>query len=189
MQGTIGKDSEDGDFKKVQTVGSGAFACVDLCTLEEGKTYGKKGDQVAVKRFRSIRNEEMAKKEARILIRLKHQFIVAFLDQFKDSMGQLAIVMEFCDRGTLGDHLSSYPVKPHPEFCIWRLVWQFSSALAFLHGQRPPILHNDLKPANILCRTEPLEGVDGDVVIKVADFGVCNVLGETAESYIILVFV
>ena len=120
----------------------------------------------------------MAKKEAMTLSRLKHQYIVAYLDHFKDSKGQLAIVMEYCDLGTLEDWLSSLSVKPIPESWVWRLVWQFSTALSFLHGQHPPIRHNDLKPANILCRNEPEEGVNGSGVIKIADFGVCNVLGK-----------
>ena len=105
-------NSLGGDFKKVKTLGSGAFGCVDLCTLEEGKTYAKKGDKVAVKRFFNIYDGEMAKKEAMILIRLKHPFIVAYLDHFKDSKGQLAIVMEFCDKGTLGDHVASFGDQP-----------------------------------------------------------------------------
>ena len=176
---TMNKFHDNGDFKKVRTLGSGAFGCVDLCTVEVEKTYAKKGDQVAVKRFFSISKREMAKKEIMILMKLKHEFIVAFLDHFKDSMGRLAIVMEFCDEGTLEDFLTACPFKPYPEFCVWRLVWQFSTALSFLHGQHPPIRHNDLKPANILCRSEP--GVDGFVNIKIADFGVCNVLGKIME--------
>ena len=177
---TNNNHSQDGDFKKVKTLGSGAFGCVDLCTLERRKTYAKKGDQVAVKKFFSISDREMAKKEATILIRLKHEFIVAYFDHFKDSKGQLAIVMEFCDKGTLADWVASC-VKPIPEYDIWRLVCQFSTALSFLHGQHPPIRHNDLKPANILCRTEPQipqVGTDGSINIKIADFGLCNVLGK-----------
>ena len=168
--------AEERDFKKIKTLGSGAFGRVDLCIVEKEKPYAKKGDQVAVKRSLRFSDREMAKKEVMILLRLKHQFIVAYLDHFKDSMGQLALVMEYCERGTLGDWLSSYPVQPFPEFEIWRLVWQFSSAFSFLHGQHPPIRHNDLKPANILCKTDPVEG---SVVIKIADFGLCDVLGKT----------
>ena len=177
----MNKFHDNGDFKKVRTLGSGAFGCVDLCTVEVEKTYAKKGDQVAVKRFFSISKREMAKKEIMILMKLKHEFIVAFLDHFKDSMGRLAIVMEFCDEGTLEDFLTACPFKPYPEFCVWRLVWQFSTALSFLHGQHPPIRHNDLKPANILCKTEPEKFRDGSINIKIADFGVCNVLGKITE--------
>ena len=144
--------SQKDDFKKVRTLGSGAFGCVDLCTVKKKKSYAKKGDQVAVKRIKNVSDAEMAKKEALVLNKLDHQFIVRYLDNFKDNLGQFCIVMEYCDKGTLEDWLTSRPVKPREEYRIWRLVYQFSSALAFLHSQHPPILHNDLKPANILCK-------------------------------------
>ena len=172
----IGNKSKKNDFKKVRTLGSGAFGCVDLCTVEEDKSYAKKGDQVAIKRMNTVSDAEMAKKEALVLNKLDHQFIVRYLDNFKDNLGQLCIVMEYCDEGTLEDFLSSFPAKPHPEFNIWRMVGQFSYALSFLHSQHPPILHNDVKPANILCRTHPDNGL---IDIKIADFGVCNVLGKS----------
>ena len=139
-------------FKKVKTLGSGAFGCVDLCTVEVEKNYAKRGKKVAVKRIKTVTDAEMAKKEALVLNKLNHHFIVRYLDNFKDNLGQLCIVMEYCDEGTLEDYLSSHRVKPLEEWYIWRLVWQFSSALSFLHSQDPPILHNDLKPANILCK-------------------------------------
>ena len=169
----LNNKSEKDDFKKVRTLGSGAFGCVDLCTVQMEKSYAKKGDQVAVKRIKTVSDAEMAKKEALVLNKLKHEFIVRYLDNFKDSLGQLCIVMEYCDQGTLEDFLSSRSERTFEEFNIWRLVWQFSSALSFLHSQHPPILHNDLKPANILCKKET-----AGIEIKIADFGVCNVLGE-----------
>ena len=151
---------------------------MDLCQLEEDKNYGKKGDYVAVKRIKkeSIGDTEVAKKEVQVLSKLGHKYIVRYLDNFKDSLGQFCIVMEFCDKGTLEDWLSSRPVKPREEFRIWRLVYQFSSALSFLHSQDPPIIHNDLKPANILCNSHPDNGL---IDIKMSDFGVCNILGES----------
>ena len=165
------------DFKKIRTLGSGAFGCVDLSEVVVKKNYAKKGDKVAIKRFVDISDQEMAKKEALVLNKLVHKSIVRYLDVFKNAKGRLCLVMEYCDRGTLEDYISSFPVQPHPEFNIWRMVGQFSSVLSYLHRQHPPILHNDLKPANILCKTEPQPGVVGSICIKIADFGVCNVLG------------
>ena len=172
-------NSTNDHFKIVRTLGSGAFGSVDLCKVLDDKSYAKKGDQVAVKRMKTVSDAEMAKREALILNKLDHEFIVRYLDNFKDNLGQLCIVMEYCDMGTLKDYLSSYPVKPFPEYNIWRMVGQFSSALSFLHSQDPPILHNDLKPANILCKTDTDNGL---LVIKIADFGVCNVLGKSTIS-------
>ena len=171
----INNNGTKGDhFKKIKDLGSGAFGRVDLSIVQVRKNYAKCGEQVAIKRFQDISDSEMAKKEAEILQKLVQRFIVRYLDIFKNSKGQLCLVMEYCDRGTLVDFLSSHVDSRMEEFNIWRLVWQFSSVLSFLHGQHPPILHNDLKPANILCKT----GKNGKISIKIADFGVCNVLGK-----------
>ena len=170
----INNNGTKGDhFKKIKDLGSGAFGRVDLSIVQVRKNYAKCGEQVAIKRFQDISDSEMAKKEAEILQKLVQRFIVRYLDIFKNSKGQLCLVMEYCDRGTLVDFLSSFVDSRMEEFNIWRLVGQFSSVLSFLHGQHPPILHNDLKPANILCKTE-----NGKISIKIADFGVCNVLGK-----------
>ena len=170
----INNNGTKGDhFKKIKDLGSGAFGRVDLSIVQVRKNYAKCGEQVAIKRFQDISDSEMAKKEAEILQKLVQRFIVRYLDIFKNAKGQLCLVMEYCDRGTLEDWLSTRVNPSLEEFNIWRLVWQFSSVLSFLHGQHPPILHNDLKPANILCKTE-----NGKISIKIADFGVCNVLGK-----------
>ena len=174
-------NSKDIHFKTVRTLGSGAFGSVDLCTVEKWKSYARKGEQVAVKKFLSVSDDEIAEKEAMVLEKFYHPNIVRYLDHFKNAKGQLSIVMEYCDMGTLEDFLTTIE-GPFPECEIWRLVWQFSSALSFLHGQHPPILHNDLKPANILCKYEQNYGGDGGINIKIADFGVCNVLGKITQS-------
>ena len=146
----INNNGTRGDhFKKIRNLGSGAFGRVDLSTVQVRKNYAKCGEQVAIKRFQDISDSVMAKKEAEILHKLVHLFIVRYFDIFKNSRGQLCLVMEYCDRGTLEDWLSTRVNPSLEEFNIWRLVWQFSSVLSFLHGQHPPILHNDLKPAKL----------------------------------------
>ena len=177
------EESQLDHFKKVQTLGSGAFGRVDLYTVEEEKTYAKKGDEVAIKMFKKIFDVSMAEEEAELLKDLCHVNVVRFLDSFEDMKEKYCLVMEYCDQGTLEEYLFLYQVsipKPHPEFNIWRFVCQLSKAISFLHSQDPPILHNDLKPANILCKSEPNPKEDGklDVIIKIADFGLCNVLGK-----------
>ena len=169
--------SEMPQFKRVRTIGSGAFGCVELCTLHGDRHYGEKGELVAVKRLKDVSCAEVAKKEAMVLKNLSNRFIVTYMDNFKDAQGQFYIVMEYCDFGTLKDWLSFRKVKPIEEYNIWRMVWQFATALSFLHSRHPPILHNDLKPANVLCKYNNIKGFGG-IDIKIADFGVCYVLGK-----------
>ena len=51
-----------------------------------------------------------------------------------------------------------------------------ADALQYLHAQHPPVIHRDLKPDNILGKTN----IDGKVTWKIADFGVARVLREHA---------
>ena len=50
-----------------------------------------------------------------------------------------------------------------------------ASALQYLHSQRPPVIHRDFKPDNILGKYD-----SGFVCWKIADFGVARVIREHA---------
>ena len=173
--------TNDEHFLKINRLGAGAFGLVELCIVQEDKVYAKKGEKVAIKRMKNVSNM-IALKESKVLQKLDYPHIVRYMDCFKDVKGHFCIVMEYCDHGTLEEYLTSFVVKPFPEFGIWRLIAQLSQALAFMHGQQPSILHNDLKPANILCKNEPSEGVRGAIVLKIADFGVSSVLGVALSA-------
>ena len=107
---------------------------------------------------------------------LNHVNVVKYLDHFTTTGGRTMIVMEYCDSGTLEDYMFDCP-RPHPENNVWRFTWQMSGALTYLH--RLQIVHNDLKPANILCSSN----AEGTVNLKIADFGVCNILDSEARDY------
>ncbi len=101
-----------------------------------------------------------------------HDHIVQYLDHYKSTRGDLCIVMEYMELGTMTQSVS----KPDKnEYNLWRALWQLSSALAYLHGQHPPIMHRDIKPDNILGK---YSHKDGTIVWKLADFGIAQLLNR-----------
>ena len=104
-----------------------------------------------------------------------------YLASFKRA-GSLHIAMEYCDCGTLTEFVTTMNKE---EFCVWRTLAHFTSAIEYLHSKRPPIMHRDIKPDNILGKTSGY-ALDGSSLItwKLADFGIAKLLNKKRlESY------
>lgn len=69
------------------------------------------------------------------------------------------LVMPYCANGSVGKRIGQ---MPEPE--IWKFVHDVAGGLAFLHSQQPAVIHQDIKPDNILITS------DGRYVIS--DFGI-----------------
>jgi eukaryotic-like serine/threonine-protein kinase len=109
-------------------------------------------DESFVRRFR---------REARTAAGLSHPNIVQVYDA-GDEEERLFIVMEYVDGEGL-DRLLARAGKLAPAHVL-ELAAQVSSALHYAHGKG--VVHRDVKPGNLLLRT--------DGVLKVADFGIAR---------------
>lgn len=69
------------------------------------------------------------------------------------------LVMPYCAKGSVSHHIGKMP-----ESEIWKFVLDVSGGLAFLHNQQPPIVHQDIKPDNIL--------ITSDDRYVITDFGI-----------------
>ncbi|GAB4825903.1 U-box domain-containing protein 52 [Ancistrocladus abbreviatus] len=80
------------------------------------------------------------------------------------------------DGGSLEDRLFCKDnTQPIPWYDRYRIAWEVASALAFLHNSKPkPIIHRDLKLANIL--------LDHHFVSKIGDAGLCTMLNLDPSS-------
>jgi serine/threonine-protein kinase len=110
-------------------------------------------------------------REAVALQRLRHPNIVHFFG-LVEQQGQLAIVIEFIEGQTLDKVINSHargrqtndlPVMPF--LLVWHYFAQLLGALSAVHHLG--IIHRDVKPANILIRT--------DGIVKLTDFGIARV--------------
>jgi serine/threonine-protein kinase len=88
--------------------------------------------------------EERFRREAAMLMRLKHPNIVEVEDA-GESDGYAYLVMPFLELGTLTDWLRESPVSPRHGA---RLMQQMSDALQFAHDQG--VIHRDVKASNVL---------------------------------------
>ncbi|CAE8582806.1 unnamed protein product [Polarella glacialis] len=101
--------------------------------------------------------------ELRTLRRIRHPNIVSFYGAcFMEEEAKIILVEEFVQGLKLRNVFSSHPVldadRRHD------ILRGTCSAIAYLHGQKPAIVHSDLKPANIMLET-------GSLKPKLIDFG------------------
>jgi len=75
-------------------------------------------------------------------------------------------VTEFCPGGSLWNLIHN-PQKSYPWSSIVDMAKDTAAGLVYLHGHNPPILHRDLKSANLL--------IDKSGGVKVCDFGLARV--------------
>lgn len=152
-----------GNYEVLDILGAGGMAIVY-------KAKQIKMDRiVALKTLKSKELDVMARfaREMQTLAKLKHRNIVDAIDCIETPDGQSFLVMEYVEGITLLDLLKTVG-KVEKEDDLAKILMQICDALE--HAHQSGIIHRDLKPANII-----LIELDGDVLIKVLDFGIAKI--------------
>jgi len=150
------------DIRLGKQIGSGAF----------GKVYRAmwRGTEVAVKTLAYNQMSEDVlldfRKEVAVLSSLRHPHVILFMGACT-RLPDLCIVTEFLPRGSLWDVLHTQPPVPLEWRHIVKMATDVARGMSYLHSAKPPILHRDLKSANLL--------VDENFNVKVSDFGLSRV--------------
>jgi serine/threonine protein kinase len=121
--------------------------------------------------------EAMARfiREARAAVRIKSEHVARVTDVGTLENGMPYMVMEYLDGGDLCGWLKQRGAMPVAQAVDF--VLQACEALADAHALG--IVHRDLKPANLFC----IERSDGQLSIKVLDFGISKILTPGAPGH------
>lgn len=85
--------------------------------------------------------------EVDVLKNLKHACLPQVLDFVEDD-GDIYTVMEFISGNSFKQYLDAGTEFQERSVIIW--MKQISATLCYLHNQKPPIIHSDIKPGNIM---------------------------------------
>ena len=81
------------------------------------------------------------------------------------------LVLPFCKNGNINSLRGRFAERD-----VWKLLRDVAGGLAYLHNQEPPIIHQDIKPANVL--------VDDNGSFQLTDFGVSAHAKATSRATI-----
>ncbi len=107
---------------------------------------------VAVKEIKDeVKNVLDSRAEADMLKNLKNDYIPIVYDFVRDG-NNMYTVMEFVE----GQSFQSLPDsgKSFGRKDILKFAVQLCTAAAYLHSRKPPVIHSDIKPANIMLRPD-----------------------------------
>ena len=150
----------DNFYHHEKCIGAGSFGSV-FPGLNE-----KDGREVAIKRLEKARLEQrgtVLEREIKCLQELSDcSFVLNYISCASDENFQY-LVVELME-GSLDDYL------PNNEVCeeAFTICLNIGNGLEFLHNRN--VLHRDLKPQNILYKTQPA------FVVKISDFGISKIL-------------
>jgi serine/threonine protein kinase len=135
-----------GRYRVERALGSGGFGHVYLSVdLQTNTPYAIKEYLVT-----GANGKAQLEHEAQVLSHLHHPNLPAFLSAF-DENGRYYVVLGYIEGNDLTDYLRVVRQKNEPLPIARLMEWILSicDAVAFLHSQRPPIIHRDIKPDNI----------------------------------------
>ncbi|MBQ2886437.1 MAG: protein kinase [Alphaproteobacteria bacterium] len=155
-----------GTYQIIEEIGSGGGGIVYRARHLRLQT------DVVVKRIRDeVRGKIQSRQEADVLKNLKHPYLPRVYD-FIETPEAVYTVMDFIPGISLDKALVQYGRFAPKQVLRW--AQELGEALAYLHNQNPPIIHSDIKPANII--------VTPDGHICLIDFNISIVIDSAMKA-------
>jgi len=172
---TLSQNDRSYELEILNLIGEGSFGVVYRATHKS--TGAVVAVKVIVNASSSKSEEEKIKGEIEILSRCDSPYIVGYFECFikpaTSKPGEMWIIMEFCEGGSMTDLLEANAGFSLPEDCIRAVCASIVLGLEYLHGIAN-VCHRDIKCGNVLLTS------DGNV--KLADFGVSAELTNTLNK-------
>jgi serine/threonine-protein kinase len=167
-----------GRYELTKKLGQGGMGAVYLASDRRLSTVRWAVKEMSDEAITSSLERQQAgdafRQEAELLASLSHPNLPRVTDHFQEG-GKNYLVMEFVPGETLmayGQRLGL--PRPLPEVLGW--AGQLCDVLGYLHGQRPPVIFRDLKPANVMRSPEGQ--------LKLIDFGIARLFkpGQSRDT-------
>jgi len=153
----------DGSYALLSVVGRGATGTTYRARrVDDGTIVAVK--ELLLKNLDAFEVEERFQREAEVLRTIDHPGVPRYLAHMSAGVGKQTgfyLVQEFIEGKTLAAELSE---RRFTEAEIVQMLMEICEILTCLHAFRPPVIHRDVKPANIMRRQS-----DGSLVL--IDFG------------------
>lgn len=155
-------------WRRGEELGRGAFGTVYMAQdCETGHLFAAKVSRAATEE----RHAGKLKRELEICAALEHKHIVRYLGhEYVDQC--LHIFLEYVSGGSLRRMLNDF--GPLDKALLRKAARGILEGLDFLHCHSPPVIHRDLKGANVL--------VDGQFCMKLSDFG-CSKCDDCSQTF------
>ncbi len=132
------------------------------------------GVLVAIKIYRpknvlDIDGEQNFRQEFKTVFSCHHANLLQPTD-YSMCDGMPYLVMPFCEKGSAEQYVGRMAGKND---LLWKFIYDVASGLAYLHACSPQIIHQDIKPANIL--------IDPNDNFCITDFGISVKSGNCNE--------
>lgn len=166
-------DAATGGFVAESEIGRGSFSCVYKGVLGDGSLVAVKRPAIPAPNQQSYNLQDF-NNEIDLLSRLNHAHLLNLIGYCNEA-GERLLVYEYMENGTLFEHLHESGNKQQLDWVTRvKIAVQAARGLEYLHGYAcPPVIHRDIKSANIL--------LDDEYNARVADFGL-SLLGPSDSS-------
>lgn len=166
----------DGRYRLLSELGRGAQGQTHLARdLEHDRLVAIKLLNVAG--VTEWKHFELLQREAQVLGELQHKRIPALYDSFEtevDGKPGIAVVQEYISGDNLEFRLAAGELFDEKK--LLRIAEDVLVILSYLHRLDPPVIHRDVKPANII--------VDENQEVALVDFGAVQIEGTAQDTVI-----